>query len=356
MSSSARIVLLAAALACAPARPALATEAAALAGLLRAEVPGFTAAGRGWRFRFPADHGPHAAHRSESWRFTGNLRAPDGARFGFELTLLRLGIVPPAAPIGPSTWAARDVYWARFLVDDAASARRHGFALLERAARGMSGAERSPARVWVGDWSIAMRPRSGFGLRAAQGDVALELELRAAKSPLTRATLGGDGAGTRAPFHAYAVTRLDARGRLRLGTRDFEVEGLAWLDHAWGEVPLPVGALVWDRVLLQLDDGRDLMLVRTRRRDGSGEPSTTGLVVGRDGTTRVLAAGEASLETGERMRVRLGAESLELEARTPVRREVQAVYAWTGAVGVRGAASGEGYVEIAGGDVPSRGP
>lgn len=323
-----------------------------LAGLLRGDASGYATPGRDGRFRFPADHGAHPEYRTESWRFTGNLSGPQGRRFGFELTFLRVGVVPPGEPIGPSSWATRNVYWAQFVLDDAQSGRRHSAARLERAARGMSGADGT--RIRVRDWSIVATDnrQTGFALRAAQDGIELELRLRGVKPALTRSELMAGERNGRAPFHAYAVTRLDAAGHVRLGEQRFAAEGFAWLDRAWGEVPLPLGALVWDRALLQLADGRDLMVVRMRRRDGSGEPSTTGLVIARDGTARVLREGEVALDTVDPWRVRVPAQglALELEPRVPVQRDPHGVFAWSGAVGVRGAAEGHGYVEIAGGE------
>jgi predicted secreted hydrolase len=39
-----------------------------------------------YTYHFPRDHFAHDAYRTEWWYFTGHLRAPDGHRFGYELT------------------------------------------------------------------------------------------------------------------------------------------------------------------------------------------------------------------------------------------------------------------------------
>ena len=49
----------------------------------------------GWQYEFPRDHFPHADFKTEWWYFTGNLRAADGRRFGYQLTFFRQGILPP---------------------------------------------------------------------------------------------------------------------------------------------------------------------------------------------------------------------------------------------------------------------
>jgi predicted secreted hydrolase len=66
------------------------------------------------------------------------------------------------------------------------------------------------------------------------------------------------------------------------------VSGLAWLDHAWGELPLPGGPIAWDRLQLQLDDGTDLSVTRARRRSGAGAATVEGYAVGPGGTAARL--------------------------------------------------------------------
>ncbi|HUF80539.1 MAG TPA: lipocalin-like domain-containing protein, partial [Burkholderiales bacterium] len=336
-------------------QPAQARASAALAMLLQKDAEGFASASAPWRFRFPADHGAHPAYRSESWRFSGSVATREGRRFGFQLTFLRVGINPPATPVGPSAWAAKDVYWAQFAVSDAAGNRQYEFEQLTRAAMEMSGAESSPVRVWVRDWVMEMRNAdgrdAGFGLRASQDDASIELSLHTAKPAVTR-TAGDprphEPASTNR-FHAYLVTRLTAKGIIRVGEHVWTVEGIAWLDRAWGEVPLPIGALVWDRFLLQLDDARDLMVLRLRRRDGSGEPLVTGLLVERDGSARTLEAGRLALDAvDQRWRLRMSEQRLELYLDPYVRMQEKShsLQSWS-AVHIRGTAEGQGYVELA---------
>jgi predicted secreted hydrolase len=334
--------------------------AAPLAGLLDKAVDGFAAANHPWRFAFPADHGAHPAYRTETWHITGSLSHRTGRRFAFQLAFFRVGVNPPAALLGPSAWAARDVYWAHFALTDVAAGRFVAFEQLSRAAMGFGGAEASPARVWLGDWTLGAQaaPGKALELRATQDESGIVLTLRNVKPPVTRTADG---------FHSYLMTRLVAQGTLRVGTQSFDVEGRAWLDRAWGEVPLPVGAVVWDRFLLQLDDGRDLMVVRLRRRDGSGQPVLSGLLVERDGAARRLAREDLAMEAlahwsagdGTRYptnwRLRLPSEAIELElaAWLPDQRLPLALRYWAGAVSATGnqggnALSGSGHFESPG--------
>jgi predicted secreted hydrolase len=148
------------------------------------------------------------------------------------------------------------------------------------------------SEIWLDDWLIAY----GHGdqgaqvtLEATSGEVVVDLVLTPEKRALAS---GGEGAA--APFHGYAITRMSVRGHIGPADDRRPVSGLAWLDHLWGDVPLPGGPIVWDRLQLQLDDGSDLAVVRSRRRDGAGTPTLAGFVVDASGAVDQLD--EASLE------------------------------------------------------------
>ncbi len=355
------------------AQPGAAATAEALAALLQKDASGFASTNAPWQFTFPRDHGAHPDHRTESWQVSGSLVSREGRRFGFQLAFFRIGVTPPATPIGPSAWATRDVYWAQFTLGDAAANRAYQFERVERAAMGLSGSEASPARVWVGDWIVEMRDArkdsATFSLRAANADVRIALSLRSAKPPVIPAMGDGRRASSNAPntFYAYLMTRLLATGTVHIANQVFEVDGHAWLDRAWGLVPLPVGAVVWDRFLLQLDEGSELMALRFRRRDGSGEPIVTGILVARDGSMRTLAEGaldidliDRATDPGEgtpvsaRWRLRVPGEQIELRLTPHVTAQGTrlSLRSWAGAIGIRGTArgqaiEGQGYVELA---------
>ncbi|MEJ0006408.1 MAG: lipocalin-like domain-containing protein [Steroidobacteraceae bacterium] len=93
-----------------------AVQADRLSVLRAAPQSGFELAQTQRRFEFPQDHGPHPQFRHEWWYLTGQLRGADGAIFGFELTMFRLGLVPPAqsVPAPGSAWRARQMYAGAF--------------------------------------------------------------------------------------------------------------------------------------------------------------------------------------------------------------------------------------------------
>ena len=334
-------------------------RATGLAALLERGAEGFSRADQAWRFRFPADHAAHSDYRTELWLVTGTLSDREGRRFGFQLRFLRLGVNPPATPMGPSAWAAHDVYQAQFALTDVAGGDLHSDERVSRAAMGMSGSEASPVRVWLEDWSLEARGGGDLRLRAGTKNVGLTLTLRNSKPPVLRSADG---------FHAYAMTRLRAEGTIRIGGRSIQAGGLAWLDRAWGEIPMPVGPVAWDRFLLQLDDGRELAVLRLRRRDGSGEPVLAGLLVDDDGTVHTLAHDDLTAEVlgywpsprdgtryPARWRLQLPARAITLQL-TPHVADQEADLSlryWSGVVEIMGmqdgrALQGNGYVELLG--------
>jgi len=101
----------------------------------RADKEGFTLAVEPRAFEFPRDHGPHPDFRHEWWYVTGNLHGAQGERMGFELTIFRFALTPPAqsaevstststsASASTSQWRTRQIYMAHFAVTDVPAKR-----------------------------------------------------------------------------------------------------------------------------------------------------------------------------------------------------------------------------------------
>jgi predicted secreted hydrolase len=301
------------------------------AALQAPETRGFARALAPRPFAFPADHGPHPDFRTEWWYYTGNLAARDGRRFGFQLTFFRTALSPPAPPAAPddgagalqaspaartSAWATRQVYFAHFAVTDVATRRFRAYERWERQALGLAGAEASPFRVWVGDWSAAaagpavagtppMRLRATAGGAAegspatdataagpgASGEMAIDVILTSTLPPVAQGDRGLS-AKSAAPGNAsyyYSLPRLAAAGRLRTGGGEtLAVTGLAWMDREWSTSSLAAGEVGWDWFALQLDDGWELMLYRLRRGSGAADPASRATLIAPDGSTTVF--------------------------------------------------------------------
>jgi predicted secreted hydrolase len=338
-----------------------------LAGFARALAPR--------PFAFPADWGPHPEFRTEWWYYTGNLETRERRHVGFELTFFRVALAPPStgpSPARASAWGATQLYLAHFAVTDTAGRRFHAWSRLERGAVGLAGARARPFRVAVDDWSVEGLTAGGLPvrLRAAQDDVAIDLVLESAKPVVLQ---GDQGLSRKGPepgnaSYYYSLTRMTARGTVRVGEGSLDVSGLAWMDHEWSTSALGPDLAGWDWLALQLDDGRDVMVYRLRRRDGTSDPLSAGTVVAADGATRALGPDDVRLEaldhwTSPRSRVRypsrwrvtIPAADLRLEVtpRLPDQELIVGTRYWEGAVGIEGASagrpvSGRGYVELVG--------
>ena len=369
------------------------------AGFLRATTPR--------PFAFPADHGAHDGFRTEWWYLTGNLFAADGRAFGVQLTFFRNALVAGGAA-SPSRWRSHHVWMAHFALSDE---RRGTFRFSERFAReavDLAGVTAAPFRVALEDWSLASMSPSGsdfspLALAARNGDFAAELTLETGKPPVLQGERGLSQKGPE-PGNAsyyYSLTRLATRGTVTVagetvpvtgeawldrewstsalgaelagwGTvtvdgQTFAVTGASWMDHEYGTSSLGAQAVGWDWFALQLDDGRELMFYRLRRKDGASDPWSRGSLVAADGSARSLQPAEVRLTplstwpspTGAiypaKWRIEVPGEALDLELAPRVANQELAVTVryWEGAVKIAGSShgrpiGGHGFVEMTG--------
>jgi predicted secreted hydrolase len=327
---------------------------------------------------FPRDHGPHPAHRTEWWYYTGNLESATGRRFGYQLTFFRSRLRPAdrdeSAPTA-SAWRTPHLFLAHAAVSDPAAGRFRYADRLSRAALGMAGASREGdgVRVVLWDWSADIHPRT-HRLKAAGDDFRLDLTLVPAKAPVAHGDRGYSPKGP-SPEQAscyYSFTRLETTGRLEVGGEVWQVSGLSWMDHEFSSAPLASGLVGWDWFSLQLSDGSELMLYLLRQADGGFSPSSGGTFVAPDGDVRRLLAADVvvtplatwkSPASGAlypaRWRVQVAPLELDLtvtpsmaaqELETP---ETTRVTYWEGSVDAAGRvgrkpAAGRGFVELTG--------
>jgi predicted secreted hydrolase len=338
------------------------------------DVAGFARALSPRPFSFPADHGPHPGFRTEWWYYTGNVETAAGRHFGFQLTFFRTALAPPDAGAGDraSAWSTRQLYLAHFALTDTVGRRFHTGSRLDRQALDLAGARAAPFRLWLGDWSAASEAADGLPVRlqAAEDGVAIDLVLAAEKPVVLQGDRGLSRKGPE-PGNAsyyYSISRMSARGTVRVDGESFSVSGLAWMDREWSTSALGPDLVGWDWVALQLDDGRDVMVYRLRRRDGSADAHSAGSLIGADGVARPLAAGDVTLDpldhwTSPRSRVRYPSRwrlavpaarlTLEIVPRLADQELIVGTRYWEGAVRVEGAAdgrpiAGRGYVELVG--------
>jgi predicted secreted hydrolase len=344
-----------------------------------AAVAGFARAQAGEPLVFPRDHGAHDDYQTEWWYYTGNLVAETGERFGYQLTFFRRALTPPTERAErASEWAADQVYMAHFAVTDIDSGRHISFEKLGRGAGGVGGAQAEPFRVWLEDWSVIGEPSSGGEpyrkapetLKAAAGDVALNLRLVDTKGPVLQGDRGYSQKGSEAgnASYYYSLTRIATTGAVAVGGQNYEVTGFSWMDHEYSTSALGPEQTGWDWFSIQLDNDTELMVFQLRRADGSIDQFSSGTFVAASGSTTRLGPGDFSLEVTDTWRSprsggeypsgwRLRVPSAQLDlAITPhlADQEMQVSYVyWEGAVRVQGTAEGNpvmgnGYVELTG--------
>lgn len=336
----------------------------------------------GYRWSFPRDHSTHPGYRNEWWYFTGQVstRGEPRRRFGYQLTLFRVGVLPEAPPLD-SAWAAANVVMGHAALTDVAG-RGHRFSeVLARETPFLGGFGLWPASLlaWVrapagtdGRWTVR---RDGGGFALAMEDRARGFSLRLSTRPAKPVVLEGPGGlsvKSAAPGHAslyYSLTRLETEGTVEVDGRSFAVAGESWMDKEFGSSQLGPGQVGWDWFSLQLADGRDLMLYQLRRADGAVDFASATLV-DRAGRPRYLAPSEWSARATGRWRspatgadypagwrVELPREGLRLVVDPLVADQENrasaggGLFYWEGAVAVRsvdGAPAGQGYVELTG--------
>ncbi len=94
-----------------------------------------------------------------------------------------------------------------------------------------------------------------YHLKAAGGDIGLDLDIVSEKAPLM---VGGDGLieWTEGSTYYYSLTRLAINGQIESAGKTVDVEGIGWMDHQWMDETSEKG---WDWFSIQLDDSTDII-------------------------------------------------------------------------------------------------
>ncbi|HEX6994964.1 MAG TPA: lipocalin family protein [Gammaproteobacteria bacterium] len=381
-----------------------------------------------WAFEFPADHRAHDAYRTEWWYLSGTLNDASGAdvpMLGVQWLLMRIALRSEAGASGQtgaeratigigaeaetesaelepvegesaelepvegestelnaaelesaapaSAWSTSQIYAGLFSISAPTGTGLRTDGKLSRGALGLAGATAPPVRVWIENWQLVeLEPDAGrtadapgFALHLGTDGLELDLELRDMKRPITASDVAGGSGARAAPFQFYVQPRLRARGTLVADGRRFDVDGVFALEHAWGELPLPGGPVGNDRFSLHLDDGSELILVRTHRRRAGDErtATTTALLIDPQGSAVPLADDDVTLEpmdywtsprTGTRYPLRwsLRVPGRDIETTlTPIEADHEGetwLQFWAGPVRIDGTAAGSGFVQLNG--------
>lgn len=335
-------------------------------------IEGFSYADGSRPLSFPADFGAHPDFRTEWWYYTGNLSTANDRRFGFELTVFRVGLTPPTANLpNDSAWYGDSLYFAHFALSDIAANEFHAFERYSRPGPGLAGAQASPYRVWLEDWSISGQGEDSYHLQAAQGKIAIDLNLTDEMGVILHDEDGYSRKGrevTNASYY-YSQPRLRAEGTVRVQGETHPVSGLAWKDHEFSTGILDKGQIGWDWFSLQFADGPALMLFQLRETDGGTSDSSSGTFIDTGGVAQSLKNEDFSITVLDQWRsphtggvypaawqVQLEKPACLLDIRPWMAdQEVNfpAVTYWEGAVRFEGTCAGmsvkgNGYIELTG--------
>jgi predicted secreted hydrolase len=349
-----------------------------LGSLLHGQSP-WKEAKPGYVFSFPRDHASHPDFKIEWWYYTGNVKANDGRRFGYQVTFFRVGV--DYAPVNPSKWAVRDLYMTHLAVSDPKGQRYRYAEKLTRGGPGLAGAKTDTYYTWNDDWhaGFAGSQERGTGtrqheLKALDKTCGIDLVLDEGKPPAINGINGINKKGAREgnASHYYSLTRMPTRGTLTIEGERFEVSGITWMDHEFSTSFLEPEQQGWDWFSIQLSDNRELMLYRMRRPDGSRDPRSSGTLIDASGHTTHLANDDFLLTPGSatfkskngatyptEWTVSIPSQKIELRVTTPLQdQELSLVQStgiayWEGMIDVAGqsggrAVTGSGYLEMTG--------
>lgn len=329
----------------------------------------------GYRYQFPKDHFNHPEFQTEWWYYTGNLKAADGRKFGFELTFFRQGVNRDAAS---GTWVVSDLYFAHLALSDLNGREFYHTERFNRAGPGLAGASLDQMRVWNGNWQVQWKANQQL-LQAVEPRFALQFVMESAKLPVVHGENGvsqraaGDGHAS----HYISFTRLLTSGTITSNRKSFMVTGTSWMDHEFFTNSLGANEAGWDWLSLQFDDQSELMLYRLRHKDGSVDPYSSGTFVDHEGKALHLKAGDFQLTPQAEVwrspasnatypiawNIAIPTLGLELAVRTPLKAQEitgktkESPNYWEGAIEIAGkkngaSITGVGYLEMTGYDHP----
>lgn len=212
--------------------------------------------------QMPEDEGPHAVPL-EWWYYTGNLTSAGGRKWGFQVAMFKRS-------------TGTDLFLGNVAISDL---QDESFFFTENV--WFDAADSEGYAIKLPGWRL-----SGTGghdrIAIDEGEHALDLTFAPQKPVVMHGGDGTLGSGQTATQY-YSWPRLEVAGTLKRAGTDYEVSGLAWMDHQWFQRDVELGELQWDWFSIQLDNSVDVMLAILR--DDAGDV---------EGGTWVDAAGEAT--------------------------------------------------------------
>src|SRR3954452_25500644 len=127
----------------------------------------------GYHYEFPRDHFNHPDYQTEWWYYTGNLKAADGRRFGFELTFFRQAVARDA---NQSPWRVDDLYMAHLALSDVGGRHFYHDERISRSGPGIAGIDQATGLIWNGNWQVHIADAKQT-LRAVNEQFTIQFDL-----------------------------------------------------------------------------------------------------------------------------------------------------------------------------------
>ena len=254
------------------------------------------------KFIFPEDHGPHPGFRTEWWYFTGNLTSSDNKKFGYQFTIFRTSLSSEKNS-GTSEWSSNQIYMAHFTVTDISNNNFYYDERFSRDGNELAGAQSEPFKVWLEDWQvIESESRTAFDLpvinvKAKTDKAEINLILESAKPVVLQGDEGLSRKGKQ-PGNAsyyYSYTNLKTEGKIIIEGNELNVSGNSWMDREWSTSALSEDQKGWDWFALQLDDTTEIMYYQMRKKDGSPDIYSKGIIVNKKGETELIMKEDVDL-------------------------------------------------------------
>ncbi len=305
-------------------------------------------------------------HRIQWWYVSGHLYDETGREFGYELTFFTVGIQKKRYQ---SRFGINTVYISHFAVSDILEKKFYYADDTDTGAFGFAGAEEDRLSVWVGNDSLKGTTQA-MTIVAEAEHIRISLSLAREKPFVMHGVAGFSRKSEESPLISslyFSATRMKTEGVLTIGGTALRVKGTSWFDREISSRVLGDNYQGWDWFALQLDDNREIMLYRIRKRDGSTDPFSSGTVVYGDGTYRHLVQDDFAVtvleqyhsgKTGARYpskwEIAIPSEQVRLTV-TPLIQDQEFIgtystwnYYWEGTCAISGSMTGRAYVELTG--------
>ncbi|MFC5432036.1 lipocalin-like domain-containing protein [Paraburkholderia denitrificans] len=282
-----------------------------------ARVPEFPTVASGQPLVFPRDYGAHLSFRNEWWYVTGWLQthanaAADAspstaadASLGFEATFFRSR--PALDDANPSRFAPNQLLLANMALSDPHVGSLQYDQRVARRGFGLADARETDTAVHIDEWSLERHVDGRYHLNVATPGFAFAFTLEPTQPVLVN---GASGYSRKGPLpdeasYYYSEPWLRVDGVLKrsghLPGSGERVRGQAWLDHEWSSAPLADGAVGWDWIGIDLDDGGALMAIQIRDKAGR-KFWAGGTLRAADGSTHALSPESVSFTPLRRWR------------------------------------------------------